>query len=150
MKNKKDYIISSGNIFADLGFPDAEEKLAKVNLAYQINTIIKQKKLTQVQAATLLDIDQPKISALSKGKLAGFSLERLFRFLTILGQDITIKVAPKAKSKQEAHVRVSLPRVISKQEPHVEIIPKKIKKKTIITPRTVIVERPSIQAKKKK
>jgi predicted XRE-type DNA-binding protein len=96
MNTKKDYSISTGNIFADLGFPDAEERMAKVNLALQINVLIKCKKLTQKQAAELLDIDQPKISALSTGKLSGFSLERLFRFLTILGQDIIINITPKA------------------------------------------------------
>ncbi|HTM06383.1 MAG TPA: helix-turn-helix transcriptional regulator [Patescibacteria group bacterium] len=114
MNKKKDYSVSSGNIFADLGFPDAEERMAKTNLAIQINTLIKRKKLTQKQAAELLDIDQPKISALSTGKLAGFSLERLFRFLTILGQDITINITPKSRSKKIAHVIVSTPNVIKK------------------------------------
>jgi len=85
MNKKNDYIISTGNIFADLGFPDAEERMAKTNLALQINVLIKRKKFTQRQAAELLDIDQPKISVLSTGKLSGFSLERLFCFLTILG-----------------------------------------------------------------
>lgn len=114
MNKKKDYTVSSGNIFADLGFPDAEERMAKVNLAIQINVLIKRKKLTQKQAAELLAIDQPKISALSTGKLSGFSLERLFRFLTILGQDIIINVTPKARSKKIAHVIVSTPKVIRK------------------------------------
>src|SRR5437764_723097 len=114
MNKKKDFIISSGNIFADLGFPDAEERMAKVNLALQINALIKRKKLTQVQAAKLLDIDQPKISALATGKLAGFSLERLFRFLTILGQDITINITPKARSKKIANVIVSTSKVVKK------------------------------------
>ena len=114
MNKKKDYTISSGNIFADLGFPDAEERMAKVNLVLQINTLIKRKKLTQKQAAELLDIDQPKISALSTGKLAGFSLERLFRFLTILGQDIVINITPKARSKKIAHVIVNAPKMIKK------------------------------------
>jgi predicted XRE-type DNA-binding protein len=114
MNKKKDYAVSSGNIFADLGFPDAEERMAKVNLAVQINTLIQRKKLTQKQAAELLDIDQPKISALSTGKLAGFSLERLFRFLTILGQDIIINITPKARSKKIAHVIVNAPKVIKK------------------------------------
>ena len=118
MNKKKDYTISSGNIFADLGFPDAEERMAKINLALQINTLIKRKKLTQKQAAELLDIDQPKISALSTGKLTGFSLERLFRFLTILGQDITINITPKARSKKIAHVIVSTPKIIKKPLVH--------------------------------
>lgn len=110
----KNYAISTGNIFGDLGFPDAEERMAKINLALQINVLIKRKKLTQKQAAELLDIDQPKISALSTGKLSGFSLERLFRFLTILGQDIIINITPKARSKKIAHVIVSTPKVIKK------------------------------------
>ena len=110
----KDFTISTGNIFADLGFVDAEERMAKVNLAIQINVLIKRKKFTQKQAAELLGIDQPKISALSMGKLSGFSLERLFRFLTILGQDITINITPKARSKKVAHVIVSTPKIIKK------------------------------------
>ena len=109
MKKNKDYIISSGNIFADLEFPNPEEWLAKAELARQINNIIKQK-FTQVAAAELLEIDQPKVSALSKGRVAGFSLERLFRFLNILDQDITIKVTPKIKTKEKAEVKVNLPR----------------------------------------
>ena|SRR5579871_720342 len=114
MNKKKDFTISSGNIFADLGFADAEERMAKVNLAIQINVLIKRKKLTQKQAAELLGIDQPKISALFTGKLSGFSLERLFRFLTILGQDITINITPKPRSKKVAHVIVSTPKIIKK------------------------------------
>ncbi len=110
MKKNNDYIISSGNVFADLGLSNPEERLAKAELARQINNIIKQKKLTQVAAAELLEIDQPKISALSTGRLSGFSLERLFRFLNILGQDITIKVTPKTRTKQKAEVRVNVPK----------------------------------------
>jgi len=114
MNKKKDYTISTGNIFADLGFSDAEERMAKTNLALQINVLIKRKKLTQKRAAEFLDIDQPKISALSTGKLSGFSLERLFRFLTILGQDIIINVTPKARSKKIAHVIVTELKTIKK------------------------------------
>ena len=86
MKKNKDYIISSGNIFEDLGAAHPEERLAKAELAYQINSLIEERELTQKQAAQLLGIDQPKISSLRTGKLSGFSLERLFRFLNILGQ----------------------------------------------------------------
>ena len=99
MKKKIEGIIKgSGNVFADLGFPNAEEMLAKAELARQINDLIRTKKLTQIKAAKLLDIDQPKISSLYRGKLSGFSLERLFKFLTILGQDVTIKVTPKPRA----------------------------------------------------
>lgn len=110
MKKKIDYEISSGNVFADLGLPNPEELLAKAELALQINRLIKQKKLTQVEAAKLLDIDQPKISALSKGKLSGFSIERLFKFLNLLGQEIVIKVS-KAKTRKKANVIVDLPKI---------------------------------------
>src|SRR3989337_1820198 len=108
MKKKIDYEISSGNVFSDLQLPNPEEMLAKAELARQINNFIKQKKLTQTAAAKLLGIDQPKISALSKGKLLGFSLERLFRFLNILGQVITIRVMrSSSKSKQKLNVSVN-------------------------------------------
>lgn len=107
-KNKK-YEISSGNIFADLGLPNPEERLAKAELAYQINSLIQEKELTQTAAAKLLDIDQPKISALSSGKLSGFSLERLFRFLNILDQDITIKISPKKRSRKKSEIIVTVP-----------------------------------------
>jgi|SRR5579863_2036487 len=111
MKKNKDYEIGSGNIFADLGLPNPDELLAKAELAHQINIIIKHKKLTQSAAATLLGIDQPKISALSTGKLSGFSLERLFRFLNILDQSIIIKVSPKTKAKKVADVVVTVPKL---------------------------------------
>lgn len=109
MKKKNNYTISSGNVFSDLELPNSEEMLTKAELARQINNIIEQKGLTQIAAAKLLEIDQPKISALSKGKLSGFSLERLFRFLNILGQRITIKVT-KASSKQQSVTNISIPR----------------------------------------
>lgn len=86
MKKNIEYSISSGNLFADVGLPNAEERHAKMMLAIQINALIKKKKITQAAAARLLEIDQPKISALSTGKLSGFSLERLFKFLNILDQ----------------------------------------------------------------
>lgn len=108
MKKKNNYIIGSGNVFSDLELPNSEEMLTKAELARQINHLIEQKGLTQVAAAKLLEIDQPKISALNKGKLSGFSLERLFRFLNILGQRITIKVT-KASSKRQSVINISIP-----------------------------------------
>lgn len=108
---KKDlYEISSGNVFADLGLPNPEEMFVKADLAYQINSLIKEKKLTQAAAAKLLGIDQPKVSALSKGKLSGFSLERLFKFLNILGQDITISVT-KTRAQKRAQLSVKASKI---------------------------------------
>src|SRR6266851_7060529 len=79
---------SSGNVFADLGFPNPEEALLKAQLAGRIFELLTERKLTQKKAAVLLGIDQPKVSALLRGKLTGFSTERLLRFLNTLGQDV--------------------------------------------------------------
>ena len=84
----------SGNVFADLGLPDAEDRRTKAGLASQIADAIRSRRLTQAKAATLLDVDQPKISRLLRGQLAGFSTDRLIQFLTMLGQDVTIVVKP--------------------------------------------------------
>ncbi len=91
----QDYVKSSGNVFADLGLPDAEERLAKAELARKIEHVIKKKRLTQEQAAKILSVSQPKISALLNGKLAGFSMDRLLKFLMALDQDIEIRVKAK-------------------------------------------------------
>jgi len=88
----------SGNVFADLNLPDSNELLAKTELARQIGLLIDKAGLTQTQAAAALGIDQPKVSALLRGKLADFSTERLIRFLNALGQDVEIVVRPRTKS----------------------------------------------------
>jgi len=84
---------SSGNVFADLGLPDAEDLLAKANLALHIRRAIEARKLTQVQAASLLGLDQPKVSLIINGRLDGFSTDRLMRFLNDLGCDVQISVS---------------------------------------------------------
>lgn len=91
----EDFIKSSGNVFADLGLPNPEERLAKAELARQIEQIVKKKKLTQAQVAKILEINQPKVSALLNGKLAGFSIGRLLNFLMALGKDIEIRIKSK-------------------------------------------------------
>jgi predicted XRE-type DNA-binding protein len=91
---KIEYTEGSGNVFADLGVPNPEEALAKAKIAMKIETLIKKKKLTQVKAAKLLKITQPKISMLLRGYLTDFSLERLLRFLNDLGQDVYISIVP--------------------------------------------------------
>ena len=82
----------SGNVFADLGLRNPEESLLKAGLALEICKILERRLLTQAEAAQVLGIDQPKVSALVRGHLAGFSVERLFKFLNALGQDIEIVV----------------------------------------------------------
>src|SRR3990167_11560444 len=98
MKKKKykdiEYEESSGNVFADLGISNPEEALAKSQLAWEFSKIIKKKKLTQARVAQILKIKQPKVSLLLRGYLKSFSMERLFRFLNDLGQDIYIKITP--------------------------------------------------------
>jgi predicted XRE-type DNA-binding protein len=105
-KSKLDYTASSGNVFADLGLRNPEELLAKAELAHKITVLVGEKKLTQIQTARLLGIDQPKVSALLRGRLTGFSLERLIRFLLLLGQDIKITVQP-TRSRAGSRVRVA-------------------------------------------
>jgi predicted XRE-type DNA-binding protein len=91
---------SSGNIFADLGLPNAEDLMAKANLALHIRRSIKARRLTQRQTADLLGIDQPKVSSIINGHLDGFSTERLMRFLNDLGCDVRISVsAPHPESR---------------------------------------------------
>jgi len=104
----EDYVKSSGNVFADLGLPDAEERLAKAELARQIEHIIKKKRLTQEKVAKILGISQPKVSALLHGKLAGFSMDRLLRFLMALDQDIEIRIKSKpSRIRRRAHTTIS-------------------------------------------
>lgn len=95
------------NVFEDLQLPDAAEALAKAQLAQRIDQIISDRKLTQTEAAKILHIDQPKISALRRGRLEGFSTERLLRFLVALNQDveITIRERPQ-KARRQARVVV--------------------------------------------
>ncbi|MBD0261623.1 MAG: XRE family transcriptional regulator [Tolypothrix sp. Co-bin9] len=97
---------SSGNVFADLGLSNANELLVKAELARQINEIITTQDITQVEAAEILGVDQPKISALIKGKLSGFSTERLFRFLNALGCDVEIVVKVKPAELKHAQTKV--------------------------------------------
>ena len=85
---------SSGNVFQDLNLAQPEELLAKAELVHRICETIAERKLSQVKAAAVLGIDQPKISALMRGKLEGFSIDRLFRFLNALGRDVEIVIRP--------------------------------------------------------
>ena len=97
---------SSGNVFADLGLADSQELLIKAELVRQISELITIRKLLQSEAAELLGIDQPKVSALLRGKLSGFSTERLFRFLNALGSDVEIRVTTKPHPNSQAQTRV--------------------------------------------
>ena len=84
-----------GNVFADLDLPDPELLLAKAKLSIKIEKLIKERRLTQKQAATLMGLTQPNVSDLLRGRLDGFTLDRLFRCLDARGQEIEIVVRPK-------------------------------------------------------
>lgn len=107
MHEEREIQHSSGNVFADLELPDAEEMQAKALLSIQIHGIIKKRRLTQAQAAELLGIDQPKVSALIRGRLKGFSMERLFHFLNLLGRDVQIVVSPKSRTRVQGCLKVA-------------------------------------------
>jgi predicted XRE-type DNA-binding protein len=93
---------SSGNVFADLGIANPDLALAKAELVQRIRAIIAERKLTQARAAAILGLDQPKVSALVRGRVEGYSLDRLFRFLNALGQRIEINVTSSRRSKSAA------------------------------------------------
>jgi predicted XRE-type DNA-binding protein len=85
----------SGNVYLDLGFPNANEELAKAGIVREIGKILKERGLTQAQAAEILHINQPKVSALLRGHTEGYSIERLLRFLLLLDRDVEILVKPR-------------------------------------------------------
>jgi predicted XRE-type DNA-binding protein len=90
MEEQLEVTRGSGNVFADLGFPDADERKAKVCLAFQVAEIIRRRRLNQTRAGELLAIGQPKVSALMNAKLDGFSIDRLIGFLTALDRDVEV------------------------------------------------------------
>jgi len=96
----------SGNVFADIGLPNPEERLAKAGLAIRIASVIHARKLTQARAARILKIDQPKVSRLLRVRLSGFSAERLMHFLTLLGRDVEIVVKAAPRSRRQSRLRV--------------------------------------------
>lgn len=109
MANKIEYTKSSGNIFEDLDYKNPQEHLVKVKLALRINQIIEKRKSTQADAAKVLGVNQPKISALANGRLDEFSIERLIMFLNKLDQDVSIYVHQKPKTrKTPAFFKVAL------------------------------------------
>jgi predicted XRE-type DNA-binding protein len=96
----------TGNVLSDLGFPDAAERQAKLRLAYALNHVLESRKLSQADAAKVLGVTQPKVSALRHYKLAGFSVERLMNLLTALDQDVEIIIRRKPRSRKTARISV--------------------------------------------
>ncbi len=98
-------IAGSGNVFADIGLPNTDEELTKPQLAAEIRQVIKRARLTEVAAASLMGIEQSKVSALLNGRLGNFSSERLMRWLTALGQDVEITVKAQPGAWPHPHCR---------------------------------------------
>src|SRR5580700_142991 len=96
---------SSGNVFADLGIEDSDEYMAKSELAAEILRIVQRRRLTQAEAAKLLGISQPKVSDLLRGRLNGFSTDRLLRFINRLGYDVQIRLS---KARGNRHGRMEI------------------------------------------
>ena len=94
------------NVFADLGYPDAADRQAKLRLAYVLNQVLEGRKLSQADAAKVLGLTQPKVSALRNYKLVVFSVERLMNLLTALDQDVEIVVKRKPRSRRAARIKV--------------------------------------------
>ncbi len=99
-----------GNVFADLGLPDADELLVKAQLLWELRQVIEERSLTQTAAAQLMEVAQPDLSGLLRGRLRGFSVERLMRMLTALGRDLEIVVRPHGAQGEPGRVTVNRPR----------------------------------------
>ena len=104
---KKGYAVGSGNVFKDLGLPNAEEHLVKAKLVFKIDTILKDRGLKQVEAAHLFGIKQPDVSKLLRGEFRQFSVERLLRFLVALDHDVEIIVRPHRSRRSSPALHVS-------------------------------------------
>ena len=107
MNESLEFEESSGNVFADLNIPKPEQYLAKAQLAARICEIIQERGLNQSQAAEILHVNQPKISALMRGNLDGFSSDRLFRFLNYLDQEIVILIKPNPNPHRQAGIQIN-------------------------------------------
>jgi predicted XRE-type DNA-binding protein len=97
----------SGNVFADIGVPNADEHFVKAQLVFKIDSIMKDRRMRQVEAAGILGIRQPDVSKMLRGEFRQFSVERLLRFLVALGQDVEIVVRPHRDKKAAPVLRVA-------------------------------------------
>jgi predicted XRE-type DNA-binding protein len=107
MKRRTEYELGSGNVFADIGLPNADEHLIKAQLVHKIDMLMKERKLKQAEAAALFGVKQPDVSKMLRGDFRQFSVERLMRFLVALGQDVEIVVKPHKANQRRAHLRVA-------------------------------------------
>ena len=107
MTRKISHEKSSGNVFADIGLPNAEEHLVKAKLVFKIDALMRERGLKQVEAAKLFGVKQPDVSKMLRGDFRQFSVERLMRFLVALGQDVEIVVRPHGGKRAPAALHVA-------------------------------------------
>jgi predicted XRE-type DNA-binding protein len=103
-----EFEIGSGNVFADIGFDNAEEMQFKSELVRQINQIIKSRELTSIQVRDLLNLDEAMLSNLSRGRLTELTIERLFRYLNVLGRDLEVVLKPRSTSSSQGELKVTV------------------------------------------
>jgi predicted XRE-type DNA-binding protein len=94
----------TGNVYADLGFPDAVDRQTKTRLAMAVNAIVKERRLKQADTALILGIPQPKVSALANYRMEQFSVEKLMSFLNALNQDVEIVIRPSREEMGQTSV----------------------------------------------
>ncbi len=107
MSDEITFETSSGNVFADLDVPNPDEALLKAEVAKHLAELIASKGLAQAAVASLLNIDQPKVSALLHGRISGFSTDRLLRFVKALGYDVTVEIREKPRHRSKARLKVA-------------------------------------------
>jgi predicted XRE-type DNA-binding protein len=108
VKAKTEHTRSSGNVFADLALPDADERMLKAQLAVQIGRFIEEKGWTQAEAAEAVGLDQPKVSYLLRGRLVGFSVDRLLSILNRLGHSVEVRISAEEYDPGEARTLVTI------------------------------------------
>lgn len=104
METKEAVTVSTESAFHALGLPDADDLELRAELLRRIAGIIKERELTQTRAGELMNMDQPRVSALLRGKITKFSTERLLRALSDLGQDVELRISPARQGKGRLHV----------------------------------------------
>ena len=108
MKAKTEHTRSGGNVFADLELPDADERMLKAQLAVQIRRFIEEKGWTQTEAARAVGLDQPKVSSLLRGRLSGFSVDRLLSILNRLGHSVEVRISAEEHDPDKAQTLVTV------------------------------------------
>lgn len=105
--SKTKFEVGSRNVFKDLGLPNAEDHLVKAQLVYKIDSILKDRGLTQVEAGKLFGVPQPDVSKMLRGEFRQFSVERLLRFVVALNHDVEIVIKPHRGTGNAAALHVS-------------------------------------------